>query len=102
MKRDIFPEKVRPQAGSFVALYHYPNQTFSAYHSILRQWSKRDNISNYWLSFNIKGMTAVNNRYKVNQNNCIENWKNYDDIILKQHLDSVGCKTPDQPTNCTC
>ena len=102
MKRDIFPEKVRPQAGSFVALYHYPNQTFSAYHSILRQWSKRDNISNYWLSFNIKGMTAVSNRYKFNQNNCIPNWKNYDDIILKQHLDSVGCKTPDQPTNCTC
>ena len=51
------------------------------------------------MSFNLKGMEVNIERYKKNRNNCIENWKNYDNITLENHLRNVGCKTPDQITS---
>ena len=99
MKRDVFPDRIRPQSGGFAVLFHYPNQLTASIHSVMRHWTPRDNMSNYLMSFNIKGMEAAVNRYKYRYNNCVQDWKNYDDVVLKEHLMSVGCKTPYQPTN---
>jgi len=98
MKRDIFPDRIRPQAAGFVLLYHYPNQILSSFHTVKRQWGKMDNLTNYMLSFNIRYMQAVRYRYKHALDNCIQDYKNYDEIILQKHLMDVGCKAPDQIT----
>ena len=57
---------------------------------------KNDNSTNYYMSFNIKGFEVNEQRYKKRQKNFTLNWKNYDNITLRNHLNKVGCKTPDQ------
>ena len=98
-KRDVFQDRIRPNSGEFAVLFHYPNQMFTSKHTLTRQWTPIDNTSNYWMSFNIKRMEAILNRYKRHRNNCVQNWKNYDNYVLGERIKSVGCKTPDQHTN---
>jgi hypothetical protein len=96
LRRDIFPKQIRPQSGGFAVLFHYPNQILASIHSITRQWSSRKKRSNYWMDFNIRTMNVVVRRYKQSSNNCIENWKNYDNVVLEQLIEAVGCKAPYQ------
>ena len=99
MKRDIFPDRIRPQAGGFVLLYHYPNQILSSFHTVKRQWARMDKLENFMMSFNIRYMQAVRYRYKRSSDSCIQDYQNYDEIVLKTHIKDVGCKAPDQITN---
>ena len=99
MKRDIFPNRIRPQVGGFVLLHHYANQILSSFKTIKRQWGSLDDVTNYLMSFNIRYMQAVRYRYKPALDNCIQDYENYDKIILKKHIMDVGCKAPDQITN---
>ena len=101
LTRDIFPGTIRPQSGGFAVLSHFANQTLASFHTVIRQWTKRDNISNYWMAFALKGMTAIVNRYKPHQDNCVENWKEYDYVMMRKHLKKAGCKTPFQLTKDT-
>ena len=50
------------------------------------------------MDFEIKGMDVAVRRYKRNIDNCIQNWKNYDEIALEKVIKSVGCKAPYQKT----
>ena len=99
MKREIFPNRVRDSDGGFAVLFHYPNQFSASFKTVKRQWIRQDNKTNHFMSFNLKGMEVNIERYKKRRNNCIENWKNYDNITLENHLKGVGCRTPDQITN---
>ena len=100
LNRNIFPDRIRPQAGGFAVMFHYPNQILASIHSITRQWSSRNNrTSNYWMDFNIRGMNVVHRRHKENLNNCISDWKNYNSTVLDLHIESVGCKAPYQKTS---
>ena len=101
MKRQIFPGGFRESDGGFAVLFHYPNQVFASMQTVKRQWTKRDNVTNFSMSFNLKGLDVNIQRYKKNRNNCVLNWKNYDNITLQNHLNKVGCKTPAQITNDT-
>ena len=101
VKREIFPNMTRDSNGGFAVLFHYPNQFSASFKTLRRQWPNRDASSNHYMSFNLKGMYVNIQRYKKNQRNCIEDWKNFDKIILQKHLQKVGCKTPDQITNGT-
>ena len=101
MKREIFPENVRNADGGFAVLFHYPNQILASLHTVKRQWIKRDATTNHYMSFGLKSVDVNIQRYKKSQQNCIPNWKNYDNITLENHLEKIGCKTPDQITNNT-
>ena len=99
IKRDIFADGLRPQSNGFVVLFHYPHQVLSSLHTVMRQWKLRDNTTNYWMEFDVKNVDVIVRRYKRRLDNCIEDWKNYDDIVLMKHIESVKCKTPDQIMN---
>ena len=99
LKREIFPGSVRNSNGRFAVLFHYPNQVLASMQTVKRQWIKRENSTNHYMSFNLKGLDVNMQRYKKHRNNCILNWKNYDNITLENHLNKVGCKTPDQISN---
>lgn len=101
MKRDIFQNLTRPQSGSFAILFHYPHQFLTSYSTVIREWPKRNETENFWMGFYVKGLHASAHRYKRNRANCIEDWKNYDKVMLKRHIERVGCKIPDQPINGT-
>ena len=47
----------------------------------------------------MNGVETTSLRYKSYKNNCILDWKSYDQITLEDHLRAVGCKTPDQITD---
>lgn len=94
MLRDIFPDGIRPHAGGFVVLFHYPNQILSSIHSMTRNWGIRNEETDYWIDLDIKGMDVVVHRYKRNVENCIQNWQNYDNIALEKLIKAVGCKAP--------
>ena len=96
--RDIFPNRIRPQYAGFTVMFHYPNQLSTSIHSITRQWVSRNELSNYWMDFNIRGMNVVVRRYKKKYNNCLQNWQNYDNVVIEQLIKSVGCKAPYQKT----
>ena len=49
------------------------------------------------MDFYLNGMEISLLRYKKDKHNCVQNWKEYDDIVLEKHVSSVGCKTPFQP-----
>ena len=99
LDRRLFSNRIRPQSNGFVVLFHYPNQILSSLHTVMRQWALRDSKSDYWMEFDVKNVDVIVRRYKRNQKNCIENWRDYDRIILEDHIESVGCRTPDQWTN---
>ena len=96
INREIFKDNVMDEAGGFAVLFHYPNQTLSSLQTVKRQWVVWDNKTNHFLSFNIKNMETNALRYKEDKNNCVVNWKNYDDITLNNHIKMIGCRTPDQ------
>ena len=97
IRREIFENNVNDVAGAFAVLFHYPNQVISSMQTVKRQWVVWDNNTNHYISFNIKGLAVSTLRYK--DNNCIAEWKNYDNITLENHLKIVGCKRPDQITD---
>ena len=101
MKREVFPDKIRNANGGFAVLFHYPNQILASLQTVKRQWIKRDDRTNHYMSFGLKRVDVNVQRYKRSQQNCIPDWKNYDNITLERHLEKVGCKTPDQITNNT-
>ena len=98
MKRDIFPNKIRPYDGGFAALFHYPNQVLKSFPTVTRQWQKRERITNYYTELYFNSMNVVVHRFKEGKKNCLQNWKDFDKIIIENHVKSVGCKTPDQIT----
>ena len=98
LKRDIFPNGIRPPVGGFAVLFHYPNQVLTSMKTITREWKERDEQTNYWKGFSVKGMNVASHRYKTRRHNCLEEWTEYDTIVLEDHLKLVGCKTPDQVT----
>ena len=65
----------------------------------MRQWKLRDNDTNYWMEFDVKNVDVIVRRHKKRLDNCIEDWKNYDNIVLTKHLEAVKCRTPDQLIN---
>ena len=97
--RDIFPARIRPSDGGFAMLLHYSNQVTWSYRTVKRIWPSHDKTSNFKLGMILKGMTVYVQRYKYRLNNCIWNWKQYDQITIQNHINKMGCKVPYQGGN---
>ena len=98
LDRKVFPNGIRPQFGTFSILFHYPNQILDSINTITRQWSPKTQDQNYWININIRGMNVFRRRYKAHLDNCIQDWKNYDIIMVEKHIAAIGCKAPYQKT----
>ena len=96
--RNIFPNGIRPRVGSFSVLFHYPNQILDSMNTITRQWSPKTENENYWMDFNVLGMDVFHRRYIPTLDNCIQDWKQYDSLMLEKHITAIGCKAPYQKT----
>ena len=98
LDRDIFPNGTRSQSGGFALLFHYPNQILASINSITRTWAPKTSEENYYMEVDIKGMNVFIRRYKQGQNNCVQDWRNYDALLLERHIGGVGCRAPYQST----
>ena len=94
LRNDVFPNNIRPQQSGIFRIHpHYPNQFLQSHAFSRGSWPKRENNKTFYMNFRLQGMEVVMRRHK-HGDNCIENWKKYDQIVLKKHLSNVGCRAP--------
>lgn len=79
-----------------MVLFHYPNQALRSSNNF-KPLTLLNEKSNFSLTFHLKTIEVVERRNK-NNHKCIEDWKNYDNIIFEEHIKSIGCKAPYQKT----
>ena len=94
----VFPNKIRPADRTFMAFIHLPNQfptdtSFSKY-----SWPKRTNRKALRMSFTLQQVEVLRKRNK-RSDPCISDSLKYDEVILEEHLEKVGCRAPHQKTN---
>ena len=96
VKQDIFRNISRAEYYTFISLIHYPNQFLRSSGSIRKAWNDRkNNTAEYSMEFTVHGMEVINRRNK-RSNPGIENWKNYDSVMLENHALNVRCRAPYQ------
>ena len=97
----VFPNGIRPEHIGYpylITFFHLPNQfpvdlSFSKY-----SWPKRTNNKAYWMSFNLQQVEVLKKRNK-RYDPCLSDSLNYDQEMLEEHLERVGCRAFYQKSN---
>ena len=97
VKNSFFPQGVRPTTKDehrFSVYFHYPGQRFTSIYTIKYDWEPKSNRSNpYHMQYEMKDVEV--NRHRIRpQEPCIEDWKNYDQILMDEILLKAGCRPP--------
>ena len=87
----IFVKGLRPQKYGFVTLLHYPNQILRSVPTIKFFWPLRKSDSTYNMKFVIDGIEVMERRNKHNDP-CNDDWQSYDNHLMQQHIEAVGCR----------
>ena len=94
LRNNIFLDGKRPHYD-FFTLLHYPNQLLSSLGSMRDNWAERLTNDTYVMKFKIDKIEAIHRRNKKTQP-CHEDWVNYDERVLAEHIRRVGCRAPYQ------
>ena len=94
----VYPDGIRPSSylSTAVAL-HLPNQLSLAGSYFKYTWPKRNEKKKYSMDFNLQQIDLLKRRNK--RNDPCTNDLNFDQVILDDHLQKIGCKAPYQRTN---
>ena len=76
-----------------LSLIHFPNQLMVSTETVHYTWPKREKYDKFTMLFKIIGVEVIKRRIS-GRKSCYENWKNYDDFLLVEHLKKVGCRMP--------
>ena len=95
LKNSIFPDGRRPLHYYFFTLIHYPNQLLASLGTIRYNWAERLTNSTYDMKFKVDNVEAIRRRNKIDRP-CDEKWKDYDDTVLAEHTQKIGCRAPYQ------
>ena len=88
----IFPSGFRAQKYSLMTLIHYPNQMLYSSNTIKYAWPQdRQKQESYIMRFKLSKVEVLRRRNKERLP-CIENWEGYDDLVINNHINSIGCK----------
>ena len=95
VKNSFFPQGVRPTTKDehrFSVYFHYPGQRFTSIYTIKYDWEPKSNRSNpYHMQYEMKDVEV--NRHRIRpQEPCIEDWKNYDQILMDKIMLKAGCR----------
>ena len=87
----LYPDGIRPpfQLSTAVVL-HLPNQLSLARNYFKFPWSKRNEKKEHWIAFSLQQIDLFIQRNKRNYL-CTDDL-NFDQIILDDHLQEIGCK----------
>ena len=96
LKSTLFPNSSRATSGGLITLIHYPNQIMISSETIRYTWPKREKYDKFTMNFKIIGVEVIKRRAN-GRSPCSENWKNYDDFVLVEHMKKVGCRMPYLP-----
>ena len=93
LKTDIYPFGIRDRNYSTLTFLHSPNQFLTAGNTLKLMFPLRKANDSYIMRFKIRGVEYIRRRNKRSYP-CIENWKNYDSVILEEHARKIGCTPP--------
>ena len=96
LKSSLFPNSSRATSGELITLIHYPNQIMISSETIRYTWPKRQKYDRFTMNFKVIGVEVIKRRTS-GKVPCLENWKNYDDFVLVDHMKKVGCRVPYLP-----
>ena len=92
VKSSIFPSGFRPQKYSLMTILHYPNQMLYSRSTIKYAWPhERQRQESYIMRYKVSKVEVLRRRPKE-RFSCIENWEEYDRLIVRNHIRRVGCR----------
>ena len=94
-KTSIFHNSSRSPFFGMITYLHYPNQLMVAGKTKKYTWPERERYDKFEMKFLVNGVEILRRRNKMRQP-CIENWQNYDDAVLVNHLNKIKCRSPYQ------
>ena len=98
LKNSMFPNQIRkPEKGMF-SILHYPNQILLPGNPMKWSWQRREKYEKFTMRFKVDNMEVIRRRNKA-QRPCQENWMDYDNSVLKEYLNGVGCRMPFHDAN---
>ena len=90
--QSTFPDKHEHfSSRGFIVFLHMPRQLLSAGRYVKYIFPKRKNKQEYVMTFNLQHFELLRRRNKQ-KDPCIPFEENFDQTILDDHLDNVGCK----------
>ena len=93
----IYPNGVRINK-QFLIFVHIPNQILMAGSFAKLDWPKRTKKKEYAMNFRLQQVEILKRRNKRSKP-CMPHASKFDEILLDNHLETVGCKAPYQNTN---
>ena len=91
---NVYPYKIRPKSGKPLqplTFIHLPNKLLLSGSTVKESWPERNNDQEYTMNFIITSVDVLKRRNKRSRK-CIEDAVEYDHEIMKNHLNSIGCK----------
>ena len=89
---NIFPSGFRPAKYSLMAILHYPNQMLYSSKMVKYAWPQdRQQQDIYAMRFKMRKVEVLRRRQKRGIG-CNENWKEYDSMVIKSHINKIGCR----------
>ena len=91
---------IRPDSFGFEVKLSYPNQVWKSRIN-QNQWKERNftydlsggRKQHYTMKFDIQNVIALKRRKKYGEQ-CIEDWKNYDEWKFRKDVKTLGCRPP--------
>ena len=94
----VFPNGTRNSKRlNLLIFFHLPNQLISSGNFGKYTWPKRNQARAYTMFFQLQQIEIIERRNK-RKDPCIPKQLNYDQFILDDRLEKIGCKTPYQRT----
>ena len=88
----------RASGHYFMIVSHYPKQLLQIGHNYKTFLSDRQHYNkSYALRFKVTYMEILKQRNK-RKDPCTTRWKEFDDLVLNKHSDTIGCYAPYQMT----
>ena len=96
----VFPNSIRPNNEKFRTHFHLPNQFPVDGSAEKLSWPNRTYRESFIMIFRLQQVEVLRKRNK-RSNPCISDALNYDEIVLEDNLEKVGCKAPHQKSHKT-
>ena len=94
----IFSNRIRPEYGEKlqpITFLHFSNKILLARNTYKETWPQRIDTKEYSMDFILNQVEVLKRRQKRNSH-CLHDSLNYDETIIMNHLNNVGCRPPYQ------
>lgn len=87
----LFHNKLRPEKWEFVVRFPFPSQIFRSAKISYGEWPSRQNLFNgFTMNFYVRNVQVIRRRNKDSKP-CYD-WKNYDNLVMKDISEGLGCR----------